>query len=84
MSKVYLARDMIFHTYKGCSSKGEAEDFINSWSGKGYIEVYKKEGDRYYYDNDYSVVGERIGTLMGPDLLGQGIHQKYAHIILNL
>jgi len=85
-STIFLARDTIFHLYKQCKSRDEAEAYINKWSGKGYIERYELEGDFYYY-KDAEFIGKLLrgevkGPIMGEQLCNQRVHKNFANIIL--
>jgi len=84
---IFLARDMVFYRYNGCLSRDEAEQYINSWSGNGYIEVYELSGNYYYFKGAEWIGstkgGAARGPVMGEQLNGGGIPKEIRDIILS-
>lgn len=81
---IYLARDMVYHNYKRCFSYEEGEEYIQSWSGKGYVEKYELNGDSYYFIEVYSVGGSKEGNgpIFGSQLYSRKVNISHAHVIL--
>lgn len=82
---VYLARDMVYYLYMGCSTRQEAFDYLCKWSGTGYIETYEYK-DNYYYFRNAEIIGSSKdpGPVMGNQLLDKRINLICAKEILNL
>jgi len=84
---IFLARDMIFHTFMGYDNKRDAEDYIIHKSGKGYVEVFELEGDYYNFKGAEWVGGkekrEDHGETFGSNLENQGVFKDHISFILN-
>jgi hypothetical protein len=84
---IFLARDMTYHTFMGCDTRQEAEDYINHLSGKGYIETFELENDYYNFKGADWVGGkekrESHGTTFGSDLENQGVFKDHISFIFN-
>lgn len=85
--EIFLARDMVFHFTKGFNEKQNAYNYINLWSGNGYIESYQLNNGYYeYVDSEW--IGSTKSTttrghVMGEFLYNQRVHKNYRDIILS-
>jgi len=83
-NKFYYASDQLFHAYKACSSKEEAEQYIITHGRFGYIEEYELNGDHYYL-TDVKKIGpikQQSGVVFGVDLEEQKIHKFNAGFLM--
>ena len=82
---IYLGRDMDYHSSKACDNKNDAISYIQSQSGKGYVEVFQLEQD-YYQFKTAEWIGPTNrnsirGTVFGADL-PEGVHKSFIPFIL--
>jgi len=82
---IYLARDMEYHSTKTCATANDAAAYIESFSGKGYIEQFDLVDD-YYRFVHAEWVGETNrhmvrGTVFGSDI-PEGIHKNFIPFVL--
>jgi hypothetical protein len=83
-NKFYYASDQLFHAYKACSSKEEAEQYIITRGQFGYVETYELKVDHYYLTDVKKIgpVKQQSGVVFGVDLEDQRIHKFIAGFLM--
>jgi len=82
---IYLGRDMVYHSTKACDTKADAIAYINTQSGKGYVEIFELNGDYYHFKSaEWTGATDKNtfrGSFFGSEM-PEGVHIKYVAVTL--